>query len=95
MRVHAVKNVSGRLLVGLRWFNVIDENGKSNWQFMSYEDQRIIHPMDSNVFWVALFAAPAVWILIAISTVCDADCSAGASVASTSTVARVLHPGRS
>lgn len=65
----AVKNVSGRLLVGLRWWNRIDGDGKSHWHFMSFEDQRVIHPTDSNVFWLGLFIAPGVWILLAISTV--------------------------
>ena len=64
----AVKNVSGRLLVGLKWWNQIDEHGKSQWVFQSFEDQRAIHPTDSNVFWLALFIAPSVWVLVAIST---------------------------
>ncbi|XP_051876843.1 Golgi apparatus membrane protein TVP23 homolog A-like isoform X5 [Pristis pectinata] len=29
----SVKNVTGRLLVGLRWWNQIDEDGKSHWLF--------------------------------------------------------------
>ena len=28
-----VKNVSGRLLVGLRWWNYIDDQGTSHWMF--------------------------------------------------------------
>lgn len=28
-----VKNVSGRILVGLRWWNEIDDNGESVWKF--------------------------------------------------------------
>lgn len=28
-----VKNVSGRILVGLRWWNEIDDNGESVWRF--------------------------------------------------------------
>lgn len=30
-----VKNITGRLLVGLRWWNVIDENGNSSWKYES------------------------------------------------------------
>jgi hypothetical protein len=30
-----VKNVSGRLLVGLRWWNEIKEDGESVWVFES------------------------------------------------------------
>ncbi|MEJ1287385.1 trans-golgi network vesicle protein 23A [Cricetulus griseus] len=29
----SVKNVTGRLMVGLRWWNQIDEDGKSHWIF--------------------------------------------------------------
>jgi len=64
-----VKNVSGRLLVGLRWWNYMDDNGNSQWKFESFEDQRFIHPTDSNAFWTALFVTPAVWFLLAIGAV--------------------------
>ncbi|KAH7944078.1 hypothetical protein HPB52_015269 [Rhipicephalus sanguineus] len=30
-----VKNVTGRLLVGLRWWNYVDDAGKSHWVFES------------------------------------------------------------
>ena len=30
-----VKNVTGRLLVGLRWWNKVDEDGTSTWMFES------------------------------------------------------------
>lgn len=30
-----VKNVSGRLMVGLRWWNYVDEDGNSHWVFES------------------------------------------------------------
>ena len=62
-----VKNVSGRLLVGLRWWNTIDEAGESKWYFESYEDRRFVHPTDSNVFWMGLFVAPGAWVLLAFS----------------------------
>lgn len=29
------KNVTGRLLVGLRWWNQVDEDGHSHWMFES------------------------------------------------------------
>ena len=51
----------------LRWWNTIDEDGTSKWYFESFEDQRYVHPTDSNGFWMALFAAPAVWVLLAFS----------------------------
>lgn len=30
-----VKNISGRLLVGLRWWNYVDDDGVSHWVFES------------------------------------------------------------
>jgi len=30
-----VKNITGRLLVGLRWWNYVDEDGGSHWVFES------------------------------------------------------------
>ncbi|KAF4526465.1 hypothetical protein B566_EDAN014077 [Ephemera danica] len=30
-----VKNITGRLMVGLRWWNYIDDNGESHWEFES------------------------------------------------------------
>lgn len=32
-----VKNITGRLLVGLRWWNYIDDDGKSHWVYESKE----------------------------------------------------------
>lgn len=32
-----VKNVSGRLLVGLRWWNEVTEEGESLWKFESLD----------------------------------------------------------
>jgi hypothetical protein len=61
-----VKNISGRLLVGLRWWNVVDDKGESKWHFQSFEDQRFVHPTDSNIFWLALFISPIVWGILAI-----------------------------
>jgi len=44
-----VKNVTGRLLVGLRWWNYIDEDGNSQWMFearkvnLGYQDSMCIN----------------------------------------------------
>lgn len=37
---HCPQNVSGRLLVGLRWWNQVDEDGKSHWIFESRKVSR-------------------------------------------------------
>uniref|UniRef100_A0A182W627 Golgi apparatus membrane protein TVP23 homolog n=1 Tax=Anopheles minimus TaxID=112268 RepID=A0A182W627_9DIPT len=58
-----VKNITGRLLVGLRWWNYVDDNGVSHWIFESKnESQSIeINSLEKRVFWVALMASPVVW----------------------------------
>eukprot|EP01127_Copromyxa_protea_P008016 TRINITY_DN1823_c0_g1_i2.p2 TRINITY_DN1823_c0_g1~~TRINITY_DN1823_c0_g1_i2.p2 ORF type:complete len:206 (-),score=51.69 TRINITY_DN1823_c0_g1_i2:50-667(-) len=55
------KNVSGRLLVGLRWWNDIKEDGSNVWVFESLEKEAIINPIESKIFWVALIVFPIVW----------------------------------
>lgn len=34
-----VKNITGRLMVGLRWWNYVDDDGKSHW---IYESRKVI-----------------------------------------------------
>lgn len=31
----AVKNITGRLLVGLRWWNFVDNEGNNHWRYES------------------------------------------------------------
>ena len=38
-----VKNVTGRLMVGLRWWNKVEEDGTSTWQFESKKVWRSDH----------------------------------------------------
>jgi hypothetical protein len=64
-----VKNVSGRLLVGLRWWNRINEDGSSEWVFESHEDLTEIDPLDSKVFWAGLYFTPVVWVLFLVIAV--------------------------
>ncbi|KAH8071112.1 hypothetical protein JL721_4543 [Aureococcus anophagefferens] len=54
-----VKNVSGRLMVGLRWWNYVKEDGATEWVFESADDASEISDVDRRVFWGALYA-PAV-----------------------------------
>ncbi|KNE65556.1 hypothetical protein AMAG_11169 [Allomyces macrogynus ATCC 38327] len=60
-----VKNVTGRLLVGLRWWNDVREDGTSQWVFESRENNSP-NPADSYVFWTTLYAFPAAWAVFAI-----------------------------
>jgi hypothetical protein len=57
-----VKNVSGRLLVGLRWWNESSTEGESIWVFETADPQRYINPIDSKVFWTTLYVTPAFWV---------------------------------
>jgi len=63
-----VKNVSGRLLVGLRWWNDVDGNGDSRWTFESVDvhAQQQLNKKDSSIFWTALYLFPAIWIGLGI-----------------------------
>ncbi|XP_034250745.1 uncharacterized Golgi apparatus membrane protein-like protein CG5021 isoform X1 [Thrips palmi] len=60
-----VKNVTGRLLVGLRWWNYVDDNGKSHWVFESRKgiSQNRIHPGESRYFWTGLIVFPVLWVI--------------------------------
>lgn len=56
--------MTGRLLVGLRWWNRINDDGSSEWVFESLEDLTEIDPLDSRVFWFGLYGAPLLWTLL-------------------------------
>lgn len=60
-----VKNISGRILVGLRWWNYIDDEGVSHWM---YESRKVdpnlpspINAQESKIFWTALILCPILW----------------------------------
>jgi len=63
-----VKNVSGRLLVGLRWWNYIDDQGKSHWIFeqskaSSAGAKKKYRSHEIRLFWHSLVAFPLLWLL--------------------------------
>ncbi|KAG1455546.1 hypothetical protein G6F56_007040 [Rhizopus delemar] len=61
-----VKNISGRLLVGLRWWNEIQPDGSNKWVFESAHPNRKPNSADSRLFWTVLYVTPVVWVLLAI-----------------------------
>lgn len=62
-----VKNITGRLLVNLRWWSEIDEDGNENWVYESNDDEgKEVGTTDSWVFWSALYLTPIIWGLFAI-----------------------------
>lgn len=62
-----VKNVTGRLLVGLRWWNQIKPDGSNEWIFESYENKRQIHKTEMVIFWGSTLLAPVVWVILALA----------------------------
>jgi hypothetical protein len=57
-----VKNVTGRKLVGLRWWNIIkDDTGESEWRFEAFADPSTIDAMDRTVFWLGQAAHVLLW----------------------------------
>jgi len=63
------KNVTGRLLVGLRWWNEVKEDGTNEWIFESLEDKSVLNGKEVLIFWGALFASPVIWAVLAIVNV--------------------------
>ena len=63
-----LKNIAGRRLVGLRWWNEVDtSSGDSRWVFESAEEgSRDQNATDKRFFWIALYAQPVLWILLAV-----------------------------
>ncbi|KAF1975354.1 golgi apparatus membrane protein-like protein tvp23 [Bimuria novae-zelandiae CBS 107.79] len=62
-----LKNIAGRRLVGLRWWNEVDTStGDSRWVFESAGEGREINATDKRFFWIALYAQPVLWVLLAI-----------------------------
>lgn len=56
-----VKNVTGRLMVGLRWESRLREDGSSFWVYEALEDKSRITAIDSTIFWGAMWVSPLLW----------------------------------
>ena len=63
-----VKNVTGRLLVRLRWWNRIREDGESEWVFESHPQAQDASGFDSNFFWMVTYASVIVWLAFFVFT---------------------------
>jgi hypothetical protein len=63
-----VKNVTGRLMVRLRWWNRISEDGVSEWVFESHPDATSVDGFDSYFFWVTTYGAVVVWMAFLVFT---------------------------
>jgi len=60
------RNVAGRTLVGLRFWNQVDDDGESYWVFESRDPSRPANPVDSKMFWIALYSFPLLWSALLI-----------------------------
>lgn len=63
-----LKNIAGRRLVGLRWWNEVNTStGDSHWVFESAEPgSRVVNATDKRFFWLTMYAAPALWVGLAV-----------------------------
>jgi len=66
-----LKNIAGRRLVGLRWWNEVDTStGDSTWVFESSPGRGDGgNKTDSRFFWLGLYVQPALWIGLAVMAV--------------------------
>jgi hypothetical protein len=64
-----VKNVTGRLLVGLRWWNEITESGESKWSFESRADRSTVHRGEMVVFWAGMGVFTFAWFIFSFKNV--------------------------
>lgn len=60
-----VKNITGRLLVGLRWWARTRDDGSNEWHFESAPAGRATSALDQRIFWWTLYATPVVWFMLA------------------------------
>mmetsp|Transcript_17005 Transcript_17005/g.36639 ORF Transcript_17005/g.36639 Transcript_17005/m.36639 type:complete len:235 (-) Transcript_17005:119-823(-) len=68
-----VKNITGRLLVGMRWWNDIKEDGSSQWYFECNADESTIDAKDRTIFWSALYAWPLLWLVLVFLNILSWD----------------------
>ncbi|CAN6467249.1 unnamed protein product [Victoria cruziana] len=63
-----VKNVSGRILVGLRWWNEINDLGESVWKFESLDQESLtrMNKKDAWLFWWTLYLTAVAWVFLGI-----------------------------
>ena len=60
-----IKNVSGRIIVGLRWWNEVKEDGSEVWIFESDHEKRATS-IDTTIFWGSLYLTPIFWGIFTI-----------------------------
>lgn len=71
-----VKNISGRLLVGLRWWNYVDDDGVSHWVYESRpksQNKIKVSATEARLFWLSLIICQIIWIIFIFGTIFKLD----------------------
>lgn len=62
-----VKNVTGRMLVGLRWWHEVAEDGMTQeWRFETIPDRENLNVTDGRIFWWTMYFTPVIWVLLGV-----------------------------
>jgi hypothetical protein len=62
-----VKNVTGRLLVGRRWWNDSAPDGTTIWTFEARPAGKYrANAVDSRLFWASLYGYTVIWVLLGL-----------------------------
>ena len=64
-----VKNISGRILVGLRWTRKIDDNGDEEIVFEHRKEDQFNDPVDSKFFWGLQYLQTLIWAVFILSLI--------------------------
>ena len=67
------KNITGRLLVSLRWWTQDTEMGKQRWIFECRKHETNTSKVDSTFFWGSQFLATCFWLLFSFINVIYID----------------------
>lgn len=61
-----VKNITGRIMAGLRWWNYVDDEGQSVWMFEAAKQEENLRfsRAEIQIFWAGLVAFPVVWVCL-------------------------------
>lgn len=88
-----VKNVSGRILVGMRWWSCVDAEGNNQWIFERAQDGREVNAVEWRVFWFGNYAWLAIWLILSIMKLLEFQlfwlllCVVGLTLAATNVMA--------
>lgn len=66
-----VKNVTGRILVGMRWWYEITKDGETVWMFENCNESKntntnVSSSTDKSVFWVTTYGWALLWVVIIV-----------------------------